>query len=211
MKAYVITITTNPESVRCAERCIASCHSFGLTAEIWPAITPAHKPEELFEARGWPVAKFVKNRYSRPLPTMACFLSHAGLWSLCARTGESVLIMEHDAVMVRPLPDLRSPVINLGAPSFGRSKQPSCGIGPLVSKPHLPGAHAYFVKQRAAERLLELAKTEAEPTDVFLSLARFPFIRESFPYSFECHDEVSTVQAEAGCAAKLRRVRIIEP
>lgn len=209
MKAVVIAVMSIPESVQAAKRCVASAAKFGVHFEIVPAVTPVDDPIGMMRARGWPTEKFLNNRFSRPLPCISCFLSHAEAWHACAYSGESYLVAEHDALMVRPLPELRlaGPLVNLGAPSFGGFRVPPHGIGPLFSKPFLPGAHAYFLTNAAAVQLLAKAKTEAEPTDVFLSLRRFRFIKESFPYSFECHDEFSTVQAEEGCKGKHRKVR----
>lgn len=207
---HVITITGIRESREAAVRCMDSVVSFGYEARLFPAFTPADDPRAIFAANGWPTGKFDHNPYSRTLPCMACFCSHAELWRICHTTNTPMVICEHDAVMVREIPDNPNGLcINLGKPSFGRWKQPPCGVGPLFSKPYFPGAHAYFLRPRGAGELLRVAKHAAEPTDVFLSLARFLWLKESFPYSFECHEEVSTIQGPLGCQAKHRPVTII--
>lgn len=205
----VITLSGVPESVEASRRCIASAQSYGLEAHVWEAM-PASAGREFFEQRGWPTEKFTRNRYSRPDPCMACFASHATLWALCEAQGEPIIVCEHDAVFVRPLPPIgASYAVNLGRPSFGRFKTPPCGVGPLVSKPHFPGAHCYLLRPQGAREFLRLAKTEAEPTDVFLSMARFPWLREAYPWVAECHEEITTIQREEGCKAKHRPVRIV--
>jgi len=211
MIARVITIATLPQSITAARQCIESAERFGLKVEPHFALTPADDPRGRFRRLGWPTTKFEHNRYSRPLPCMACFLSHAQLWLECVATREPVIICEHDCHFVAPLPDLRlrAYLVNLARPSFGKFKQPSHGIGPLVSKPHLPGATCYFVQPQGARELLRLAATEAEPTDVFLSLKRFPWIREAFPWPAECRETFTSIQREAGCAAKHRPVMIV--
>lgn len=207
---HIITLPGVRESWQAAERCAESVHPFGLTAEWFPAINPADNPRAIFAANGWPTAKFDNNKYSRPEPCMACFCSHAELWRLCHDTHRSIVICEHDAVMVRELPDDPNALcINLGKPSFGKWKQPTCGVTPLISKPHFPGAHAYLLRPRGAGELLRVARHAAEPTDVFLSLKRFLWLKESFPYSFECHERVTTIQNAIGCQAKHRPVTII--
>lgn len=210
MRAHIITIVSLPESVAAAERCRASCAAFGLTAEIFPAITP-EQAESSFASAGWPVHAFTHNPYSRPLPCMACFASHASLWSLCVYLGQPLIVMEHDAIMVRPLPDLTDTLccVNLGKPSFGQWRQPKDGLQPLTSAGHFKGAHAYAIGPAAAAVFLARAKTTAEPTDVFLNRYRFPFLQEYHPWPFECRDEVTTIQRELGCKAKHNRVRII--
>lgn len=210
MIAHVITVCSIPESVEAAARCMESARKFGLVVTDFNAITPADGPAFQFAALRWSTKGFERNRYSRLEPCMACFLSHAALWRLCADSGEPLIVCEHDCIFVRPLPDnLNGKLVNLGKPSFGAFKQPPCGNGPFVSGPHLKGAHCYFLRPNGAKELLAAAKTDACPTDVFLSVKRFPWLREVFPWVAECHEEVSTIQREAGCAAKHRKVRIV--
>lgn len=210
--AYVITCLSIPQSVEASKRCILSAIRHGITARDVPAFVPADGPEFQFGRLGWPTRAFTTNHYSRPDPCMACFLSHASAWQLSVTLDEPLIVCEHDAVFVRPLPpklEVERNLVNLGKPSFGNWKTPPSGINPLVSGPHLKGAHCYFLHPKAARDLLDKARTEACPTDVFLSLKRFPFIRESFPYSAECHETVTTIQNPAGCAAKHRKVEIV--
>lgn len=211
MIAKVITILDLPQSVTSARRCIESAKAFGLTMEMHPATTPADNPAEVFAALGWPTGKFTNNRFSRPLPCMAAFLSHSELWAECLASNRQMIVCEHDAAMVRELPDLAHVglVVNLGAPSFGTFKTPAAGIGPLVSKPFFPGAHAYLVTPEGAVQLLARAKTEAEATDVFLSLKRFPFLREAFPHPFVCRDDFSSIQGPLGIQGRHRPVTIL--
>ena len=54
---------------------------------------------------------------------------------------------------------------------------------------------------------VEKAATEAEPTDVYLNLDRFPFITEFYPWPIECRDSFSTIQRELGCRAKHNEVK----
>jgi len=209
---HVITILSLPQSMEASARCLASAAAHGLEARIFPAFTPVDDPVAIFRDKGWPTAKFTHNRYSRPLPCMACFASHAELWRICVSANRPLIVCEHDAVWVRPLPSSIHDgawIVNLGKPSFGKWKQPPCGIGPLVSGPHFKGAHAYLIRPQGARELLRLAQTEAEPVDVFLSAKRFPLLRECFPYPAECRATFSTVQRAEGCAAKHDKVEII--
>lgn len=209
--ARVITIIDHPDSIAAADRCIASAKPFGLTVTKQSAWTPKNNPAGIFAERHWSARKFAGNPYCRIDAAMACYLSHATLWQEVVETKQTMIVLEHDAVMVRALPDLdrAGQVCNLGAPSFGTFKTPPCGNGPLVSKPFMPGAHAYLVTPKGAADLLAKAIDEAEPTDVFMSLKRFPFLRENYPWPFECHDSFSTIQLAAGCVGKHNKVRIV--
>jgi GR25 family glycosyltransferase involved in LPS biosynthesis len=206
MRAFVITIMDMPQSVEVAQRCIDSGAEFGVKVEMAEACTPADMLRRWF--RDWDMSGFDDNPYSRQGPCMAAFSSHAASWFCCAEWVEDVLILEHDAVFVAPLPDLRgvSGVCNLGKPSFGEFKTPPDGLGPLVSKPYFGGAHGYYVTPHGAEQLLARARTDACPTDVFLSLARFPWLTEYHPWPIVCDDSFSTIQKARGCEAKHNKV-----
>lgn len=209
MRALVITILDNPRSVAAAERCIASGAEHGVSVEMLAAITPDRDPLGIMHREGILTERFEKNPYSRPEPTAAAFLSHRAAWSLT-----SLLILEHDAVFVAPLPSLSTVkgLCNLGKPSFGRFRVPPDGLGPFCSKAggYLGGAHAYYVTAWGARQLIEKATTEAEPTDVFLSVKRFPWMEECHPWPVVCDDSFTTIQRAEGCAAKHNRVEIVE-
>jgi hypothetical protein len=197
------------ESQRASQRCIASGKAHGvLVIGTWSAVTPGDDCWAFSNLLG---DGFEDNPYSRRDPCVATFMSHYSLWAHCVATDKPILILEHDAIFKAPLPDLSDfeGLVNLGRPSFGKFKTPKDGFGPLTSKPYLPGAHAYYVTPGAAAELLEKAKTEACPTDVFLSLDRFPWLTEYFPWPIVCEDTFTTIQKAAGCKAKHRRVEII--
>lgn len=210
MRAYIITIQGEPKSVEVARRCYWNAAAFGFDVSEFAAVTPKDDPRVMFEELGWPTEKFDNNRYSRPEPCMATFLSHSRLWLNCFEGGGPVLILEHDAFFKARLPDLTEVdgCCNLGHPSFGKFKTPEPGLGPLVSKPYFPGAHAYYLTPSGAERLLAKCD-EAEPTDIFLSKARFPWLQEFYPWPVVCDDSFSTIQNPKGCEAKHNKVEVI--
>ncbi len=204
MKAFVITITDLPESVEIAQRCIRSAKRYGVEVEMFDAFTPDDGPAGEMQKRGFNAQKFTGNKYSRILPCLSCFLSHSALWQMCLDEDEAYLILEHDAVFTAKLPDLPDEhgLINLGKPSYGNRNTPPAGLGKLVSKPYLPGAHAYMLWPGAAKAILREARMNAEPTDIFLNLNSFPFIKEFYPWPVEVDDSFSTIQRELGCRAK---------
>lgn len=204
MKSYVITILDNERSKAAAQRCIQSASSYDLMCDMHPAITPKDDPESIAAELGIPTDKF-RNQYSRYLNCLSAFLSHHDLWMYCCATDEPLIIFEHDAVVVGEVP-VNAPfnnVMNIGKPSYGNyNLTTSLGINSLFSKAYFPGAHAYMVKPRGAEKLIEAAKTIAAPTDVFLHKASFPWLEEFYPWSVEVIDNFTTIQAERGCQAK---------
>jgi GR25 family glycosyltransferase involved in LPS biosynthesis len=210
-KAYVITITSLAQSRDAAKRCIQSGLEAGVRVVPVKAFTPEDDPKHMFEVGGLDPKGFHNNTYSRLEPCMATFMSHHTLWCECYHLDEPMLILEHDAVFVSPLPELRDDdmLVNLGKPSYGKFKTPKEGFSRLTSKKYLPGAHGYYVTPGGAAELIEKSEHEAQPTDIYLNLERFPFITEFYPWPIECDDSFSTIQKEKGCKAKHNKVEPI--
>ena len=103
MKGFVITIEDLPQSVSVAERCKKSAEKFGLSTELFPAITPQAKPRELLRKLRINDQYFKDDIGSRPDNVIATFLSHYRLWSQCASGKETFVIFEHDAVVVNEI------------------------------------------------------------------------------------------------------------
>lgn len=208
MKAFVITIEQLPQSVEVAKRCIASGKKHGVHVEHWKATTPEDKPIDIFKEEGLSPRNF-SIKFSRKENVLSCFLSHYFLWKACAYDPdrEPYMILEHDAVFVDSLPKLidvsQYPIINFGKPSYGRYCRPKDGLGTLLSKRHLPGAHAYTITQNAAMEMLKRAKERAEAADIFIGHRNFStMIYEYFPWPVEVDDSFTTVQHEVGCRSK---------
>jgi len=203
MKAYVITIKDNKQSLDAAWTLIRSGRAHGLTIEPYYAITPKDNPRKIAEQRKIPIHGF-EEKYSRFENCLAAFLSHHSLWQQCAKTGEELVIFEHDAYMVSPLPEVPySHIMNIGKPSYGKfNTPPNLGLNELTSKNYFPGAHAYMIKPAGAEQLIERAEVDAGPTDVFIHNNRFWFLKEYYPWPVEARDSFTTIQKTEGCLAK---------
>lgn len=203
MKAFVITIMDNEKSVQVADRCIRSGKNFGLDIHKFSAITPKSNIIQMMMDEGINPNGF-EEVYSRTDNCKAAFLSHYLLWKKALISTEDILIFEHDAVIRSEIPSVPfNGCISYGKPSYGKFNTPSfLGTGPLTSKPYFPGAHAYKVSPAGASQLIEKAKTEAGPTDVFLRLDRFNWLQEYYPWPVEARDTFTTIQNERGCLAK---------
>lgn len=205
MKSYVITILDNPKSVEAANRCIKSAESqAGIEVKKWKAITPANMPERIALKENIPNTNFI-NKFSRYHNCLSAFLSHYFLWKECVKIQEPILILEHDAVFVNDIPEFIDfkGCLSLGHPSYGKFNTPmTLGVGPLVSKQYLPGAHAYIIKPWAAEDFISRAQKHAGPTDVFINIHYFGYLEEYYPWPVKALDTFSTIQQQTGCIAK---------
>lgn len=205
MKHYVITIMDNEKSVEAATRCISSAHrAAGINVEMFHAVTPAIDLEQKAKELGILLDGF-REKYSRFENCAAAFMSHMSLWKQSALTGEEITIFEHDAYVEGQIPDFITyrGCVNLGKPSYGKFNTPqSIGVGPLVSKPYFPGAHAYRINPQGAEELMREAMFSAAPTDVFLHRNKFPWLEEYYPWPVVAKDSFTTIQHKVGCLAK---------
>jgi GR25 family glycosyltransferase involved in LPS biosynthesis len=203
MKSYVITILDNSLSVKSAERCIRSAKTWGIEVEQWRATTPKDNPKDILDSKGILIDGFME-KYSRLDNCIAAFLSHYFLWEKCVEDNKEILILEHDAFFMGPLPAIIiGQCVNFGKPSYGRFNTPDfMGESKLVSKPYFGGAHAYTIKPSGARKLIEKAETEAKPTDIFLDSRRFSFLKEYHPWPIEARDRFTTIQKTEGCLAK---------
>lgn len=205
MKAFVITMHGTKESVQAADRCIASARKWIGNVEKFDAITPEDDPEAIFKKKGLPTDAFeFDERYSRKLRCMSAFLSHRAIWEWSVNNKTPVMIFEHDAYVIDHItPTYNYDIVSYGKPSYGKFNIPdTLGFAPLQSKEYFPGAHAYYLSVRGAQRALDMSLEQASPTDIFFHVGRFPDIKEYYPWPVEARDHFSTIQKETGCYAK---------
>lgn len=117
MKAFIITLASDPSSIEAAGKCKDSSEEVGNDFHIdtfWAStpetvrsdmrrlgISEWSYPEEGTKEWGNMVLSAYKS--SNPDARKACFCSHALLWELCREQGEPILILEHDALWTAPL------------------------------------------------------------------------------------------------------------
>lgn len=101
---YVITIRNHELSERLARRCIQSCKDVGMPVKVWEAFdgtgTDLKIPNTLKDKEYVYWLKWINN--SMNLPRIACVYSHFSLWCHCITIDKPIVILEHDAVMVKP-------------------------------------------------------------------------------------------------------------
>ena len=101
--AYVIKLTGIDNSEALAKECKDSGLKFGVTIKDFNGIygeQEIEKYHQLYKIKPWkPTMK--KHRVG----VKGCFLSHYSLWLQSLNTSKPIMIFEHDAVMIRPLPE----------------------------------------------------------------------------------------------------------
>ena len=103
--AYIITID-DPVSLEFSQRCQESCESVGMPYQVWKGfdgtkdgdiLVPDHSANK--DYLHW--IKVHDNRITKS--QLACVLSHFSIWCHCLTIDQPLVILEHDAVMTRPL------------------------------------------------------------------------------------------------------------
>lgn len=204
MKTFIITITHHPEAMELAHRCYDSCLKYGIRPEIVPAFTPKDNPLNLINTI---IGRNVENLFEeqpRPDAVAACFASHLMLWSRCALQEDEFFILEHDSIMVRPLPNIEyKGVVTHGNPTWGREafkidEDTNIGVNDVPWGGFL-GNHGYQMKPSAAQEIMKYLRSDEcmplECADWFLNTNKFPFIQYCKPYCVEVEETFTFIQS----------------
>lgn len=199
MKAYIITLSKNPRSVAAADRCIKSAN---IPIKKFEAVNEL-QAEKLMRNFGiqwnypWKGEEYdmkagiKKTAYTtaEPMRRVACFLSHYLLWKQCMEQDEPILILEHDAIFVKPFdetPFMKAAceIISINDPRGATRKAQEYHDKlqqnpkmlqrvPTIDEPTvpqgLPGNSAYVIKPAGARKMIELVKEfGAWPNDALM-------------------------------------------
>lgn len=174
MKAVVIRKANDSLSEQLADECIESANNFGIVVTKVDGVYQNHD-EIIKEHNLFPYPKIL-NKKIRP-SYVGCFLSHYLLWRECVSSQQPILIFEHDALMIRPLPndilDTFDTILNLDISSrivdnyedylnqninFEILSYPRITFEKIkyrgMNMTHIKGIHAYIIKPHGAEALL---------------------------------------------------------
>ena len=188
MKSFVIILQESEHSRKVGEEAIMAARKFGIEPEVHPGVLGYNAPE-LFAKYG--ITRFLTRDLIDNPGHQGCFLSHFELWMKCAKLNEPVLILEHDGIVVRPLPDdildrfdgvLKLDPFDVFDCTDVYTKKVTDGLTEPVGVWHQPsrntwhgtgeflwGAYGYIIKPDAAMALIQFArKIGAAPTDVHI-------------------------------------------
>ena len=178
--SYIIQIQGHSLSQALADRCRQSCERVGQPVRLWNAVdgtTELNNPHDDSILR---MVKITNNFLSRS--EVACFLSHLSLWSHCAQIDKPIVILEHDAIFVKPY--VQHALYN-SISYLGCSEQMKQGWKVHPTPPHGsegPGhhfilrAHAYSIDSAIARTLIAhtIRYGITESADKFIRADVFP-------------------------------------
>ena len=182
---YIISIQGNKVSEQLTQQCLASCEKVGQpNVNVFPAFdATGSKVKVQQHDLGLPVGElgsikvpeflqgqaflnFLRLKRCDLLMTqIACFLSHYSLWCMCLDKDMPIVILEHDAVMVKPF--LRHNYLNNivylgGSEQINGSLRDTDTIPPHASDQQgldrfICRAHAYSIAPIMAKNLVSYA------------------------------------------------------
>ena len=182
---YIISIQGNEVSEQLTQQCLASCQKVGQpNVQVFPAFdATGSKVKVQQHDLGLPVGElgsikvpeflegqaflnFLRLKRCDLLMTqIACFLSHYSLWCMCLDKDRPIVILEHDAVMVKPF--LRHNYLNNivylgGSEQIHGSLRDTDTIPPHASDQQgldrfICRAHAYSIDPIMAKNLVSYA------------------------------------------------------
>jgi GR25 family glycosyltransferase involved in LPS biosynthesis len=162
--AYIITIEGNASSEKYSTQCQESCQLFKMPYKVWPAYdgtTPGNNIAIPIHMRADSIMNMLKvTDHYLTRSELACALSHISLWVHCAVIDEPIVILEHDAIMLRKFEIMHAynTIVYLGGSEWKIEKQPMIPIPPYASNgPNtnfICRAHAYAIDPAMAKNLL---------------------------------------------------------
>jgi len=197
MKAIVIKLKDVDISEQLAQECIASGKENGLI--IYP-FNGVYGEEQIsakhseFGIRPWK-EKMKKGR----LGVKGCFLSHYSIWLHCIEINEPIMIFEHDAVVLRKIPNniasmfdefLMLDPYNKMQKNYGTLHQTDADLSIQeyfndnsqqkygLKYQYAMGLQAYIIKPSAAVKLRDTAKQDGY-----------------YPADMQCHKGILNIQA----------------
>ena len=194
--AYVITLLGNSISEKLSGRSINSCNQVEQPVKVWPAFDGTNKKEVLVpsflerqEYLRW--IKQPNDKYSTS--QIATFFSHLSLWSHCAAMDRPIVILEHDAIMIKALRqhNFYNCIQYLGNKEYYEKNKVPIGLPPhgSIYNGHwrfMCRAHAYAIDPPIARNLLSYAVREGmtKTLDVFIRCDIFAIVQDGM-YAYD--------------------------
>jgi len=215
LKAYVITLEGHAYSEASALRCIQSAK--GIWVQRFHAVNADRAVnraafygiEWTWQDSGYcPKTGLKFHRYGGGNARLGCAISHYMLWLRCAET-EPMLILEHDAVFLRPFEPFEFDKIcqvndPRGATPRGdwwsdEMAKRGDGVWPkthVLEHPRpdgLAGNSAYVIKPEGAKELIDLVNhIGLWPNDALMCRQLVPGLQELYPFLTHVRQEQST-------------------
>lgn len=202
--AYIITVKGNEKSENLAKRCADSCRSVGMKYQTWDAFDGTQGdisvPDQCVDDSIMKIMKISDHYLTRG--EVACALSHISLWSYCAQIDKPIVILEHDAIMLKKFQSRESynSIIYLGGSEWVTQNWPVMSIPPHASdgpnKHFICRAHAYCIDPIVAKNMLAhvIKNGICDPLDIMMRADLFHITHQGV-YAYDKPDNITTIQS----------------
>lgn len=218
--AYIISLKDNPVSQKFTQRCAQSCEAVNQPYKIFHGFDATNSKVKLQDYQlGQPIGElgeikvpdilqgqafinFLRVHHSDLMMTqIACFLSHYALWCLCLDIDKPIVILEHDAIMVKPyhVHKFYNNIVYLGSKEQQLHNQEVYSIPPHGSDHKglyrfICRAHAYAIDPAAAKNLISYAIKQGINTslDVLMRSDIFSIVQDGV-YAYDDNEGLSTI------------------
>jgi len=159
-KAYIIRVEGHAVSEKMAQSCADSCAKIGQPYAFWQAYDGIKNPIQPPKGESDVMNLIRVTDHFLTRGEVACALSHISLWNHCIQIDRPIVILEHDAVMLKPY---TQHAVHNSICYLGSVEQVKKGWGVYMTPPHASDgpnyhfmcrAHAYAIDPVIAKNLL---------------------------------------------------------
>ena len=165
MKSFVIYLPEIENTVTASKVAMQSAKNFGLDVELFVGYTPKRADEYITKEKlkmydPGPKLFRIKNKKGG---VRGCMISHLNVWKKCIELNETIMILEHDSLVVsKTFKSSFKDILHLDKHRF-IDPDPDLGTEPIVQdfdwfrkgERQLKGTYGYVVKPHAAKRLVQ--------------------------------------------------------
>lgn len=198
--AHIITIKGNEVSERMSARCQKSCEEVGQPFEVWDAFDGTNGTDITYpqHAEGQDHFRWLKRMNDRlTIGETACILSHYSLWAHCVAIDRPLVVLEHDAIMVKKYWSHNgfNQINYLGnLQQYQEGKYPDFPPHSAATKnwKFICRAHAYAIDPAVARQLIShvIRFGLSAPADMLIRADIFPIVQTGF-YAFDAPGETT--------------------
>jgi hypothetical protein len=221
---YIISLPGNELSEKLTAQCFKSCQDVGQpNVTIVPGFDATNSKVKLQDYQfGQPIGElgeikvpealqgqafinFLRIRRSDLLMTqIACFLSHYSLWCLCLAMDKPIVILEHDAIMVKQylVHKYYNNIVYLGSKEQYKSGKEVYSIPPHASDHKgldrfICRAHAYAIDPAIAKNLVSYVIQQGITTslDAIIRSDMFGIVQDGI-YAYDNNHGLSTISKD---------------
>jgi len=210
--AYIISLKDNELSQKFTARCMKSCEEVGQPYKIFYGFDGITYPNEEIKVpemlQGQAFINFLRLHNNEMTKSqIAVFLSHYALWCLCIDIDKPIVILEHDAVMLKPyhFHKYYNNIVYLGSSEQYFQNEQVISIPPHGTWKDglyrfICRAHAYAIDPAVAKNLVSYAIQQGivVTLDVMMRSDIFPIIQDGM-YAYDDNMGLST-NSEDGIA-----------